>query len=437
MQNISRSHAVRLLGLAATLSVLAICAEAAAQNVDGRAAVQEIAAVIDQNYFDVAKAAEISRTLRDEAMSGTFDSFAEPDDLATELNRRLKPLDGHFGVAWTIKAAPIPAPEQIAYEDQVRRINFGFRRVEILPGNIGYIDLRFFPDFDFDDAAAPERRAADAALQTLANTDAVIIDVTENGGGSPEMAAYLASAFLPLDSNAYMVERDRSGRTTSHRPSTPYGALRIVSPVIVMISARTASAAEAFPYMLQAAHRATIVGQASMGAASLARPMPTTSGYTVFVPYAVTTSPLTNDNWEGSGVQPDVAGPVADAKNHAWIFALQMLLEKDMAPAIASENRWILETLLASPLSIPLGEYDGIYGDTSVRSQDEHLVYRKGLRPPWVLRPISMDLFTVVSEPTQRIRFNRDEEGRVSGLNILWSEGSISPTERRVPPEFN
>ena len=56
--------------------------------------------------------------------------------------------------------------------------NFGFEKVERLPGNIGYLDLRaFMPPMFVGETAA-------AAMTFLANTDAVIVDLRQNGGGS-------------------------------------------------------------------------------------------------------------------------------------------------------------------------------------------------------------------------------------------------------------
>lgn len=425
---------MKIVVVAAFFLLMACPAASAQQAVDPKTVVFEIAATIEENYFDATAANAVAAALRSEAAAGLYDQHTDANGLATALTKRLRPLDGHFGVA--APAAPTPGGEaspQIDYEDQVRRINFGFRSVEILPGNIGYIDLRFFPDIDFDDPASSARRAADAALQTVAHTDAVIIDLRDNGGGSPPMASYLASAFLPPDSNAYMIERHRSGEVINLRPAKSVERPRLKVPLVIMISARSASAAEALPYMLKAAGRAVIVGQPSHGGASLARPETTASGFTVFVPYAATISPLTNSSWEGHGVIPDVEGPIAGARDHAWALALRMVMEQGVPEVVANENRWILETLEAPSFETALDPYAGQYGDVKIHAEGERLIYRQGLRPPWVLRALSLDLFTVENEPTRRVRFNRDERGQVSGLTVFWSEGSVSPPVQRQP----
>lgn len=415
------------IGMALTCApaVLAFGAEGPARSVG------EIADVIEENFFDAVVARDVSSALRSDAAAGAFSSLSN-EALAKELTSRLKKVDGHFRVGAPAEAGAEANPSlSIGYEDQVRRINFGFRSVDILPGNIGYIDLRFFADFDSADA--PERSVADAALQMIAHTDAVIIDLRDNGGGSPPMAAYLASAFLPPDSRAYMAEHYRSGEIISQAPETPVDPARrrLTAPLIVMISARSASAAEALAYSLQSVQRAVVVGQSSMGAASMARPAATPSGFVVFVPYASTISPITNANWEGAGVIPDVVGPVADAKAHAHQMALRMATERLAEPAMAAENRWILEALEKPVAEVALDDYAGLYGDVTVSVSGAGLSYRQGARPPLMLQALELDLFTVVHEPTQRVRFKRDDSGKVSGLNRLWSEGTVEATLAR------
>jgi C-terminal processing protease CtpA/Prc len=66
----------------------------------------------------------------------------------------------------------------------------GFKEVKMLEGNIGYIDMRlFFP-------ASSASSFADQHMKTLASADAIIIDLRQNGGGSPDMVQYLCSYFF-------------------------------------------------------------------------------------------------------------------------------------------------------------------------------------------------------------------------------------------------
>ena len=69
----------------------------------------------------------------------------------------------------------------------MKRGNYGFAKVERLDGNIGLIDLRGFTD----EVGGAETVAA--AMTFVANTDALIFDLRQNGGGNPAMIALISS----------------------------------------------------------------------------------------------------------------------------------------------------------------------------------------------------------------------------------------------------
>ncbi len=229
-----------------------------------RETVAAIAARIRDLYFDPVVGDQIADALETEAAAGAFDALTDQRDLAATLSRRLRPLDAHFNVAWDPNAPAGPAPAirrppppgaAPAGGDTVRRLarpanpgemrgNFGFRKVEILPGNVGYIDLRQFSNIDFDNPADPARRAADSALSFVADADAVIFDLRDNGGGAPSMVGYLTSAFTPADAPIYNVFHSRQG-STSEAPAVFHPNPRLEVPVYVLISGRTGSAGEA------------------------------------------------------------------------------------------------------------------------------------------------------------------------------------------------
>jgi C-terminal processing protease CtpA/Prc len=74
--------------------------------------------------------------------------------------------------------------------EKERLINFGFRKLEILKGNVGYLDLRYFSNPDYAGATAV------ATMNFLANSDAVIIDLRDTPGGEPTMVQLLSSYFV-------------------------------------------------------------------------------------------------------------------------------------------------------------------------------------------------------------------------------------------------
>ncbi len=393
-----------------------------------------VARAIQDRYFDVAKGKAIADSLRADVAQGAFDGFTDPRDLATALTRRLSPIDHHFNVGWTpAGAGPAPGPggggpvmvrrgpggpHEVDPFD--RRNSFGFRRVESLPGGIGYVDMRQFANFAFGQPDEPARQAVDAVLTLLTASDAVIIDLRENGGGSPAMVGYLVSAFTPKDAKIYNVFHTRGG-TSDESPVEYFARPRLDIPVYVLISARTGSAAEAFAYTMQAAKRATIVGEASGGAANPGGRVPLGEGWSVFVSSGSPINPVTGGNWEGAGVQPDIAVPSADALTRAPQLALEALLAKAPDSPVAVDTRWALEALKAEinpPASIGgLDDYAGTYnGDLVVRRVGATLVMQRGRRPAAVLLPLGDGVFYVQGDPSRRVAFERDASGKVTAL---------------------
>ena len=392
-----------------------------------RETVDAVAAAIEANYFDAARGAAIAHDLRAASARGEFDAQSAPLDLATALTDTLKPVDRHFNVRWS-------APEDTG---NARRPSpgssrdTGVKRAEILPGNIGYLELSFFAGFDFADHDAPPRRAIDAALQMLAWSDALIIDLRNNGGGSPAMVGYLTSAFTPKGADIYNTFHSRTG-TSSEAPRESHPSPRLDVPVYVLVSARTGSAAEALAYTLQSARRATIVGEATAGAANPGGPVDVGEGFSVFVSDGSPINPITGRNWEGDGVAPEVAVESSQALRVAQVHALERMFASDTSETPRTAARWVLEALQAHDLRAvgSTTALQGSFGEVVVRADAEALTMKQGRRPARVLQPLPSGDWFVADDPTRRVAFERDDAGRVIALQLRFADGNLSRHRR-------
>ncbi len=418
----------KILLATAVALILAQGTHAAEPRIVAAAVADRIAA----EYFDPKRGAEIAAELKAEAAKGVYDRYREPLDLAQALTARLRPLDGHFSVSWrapspTGTAGPTPRPTAAPQGVPARRLeadrraNHGFHQVSVLPGNIGLIDMRYFADLS--GAGQASQATADAALALVAGTEAVIFDLRDNGGGSPGMVGYMVSHFVPEDAAIYNTFKGRGPDQHETPPAKIRGARRLETPLYVVVSARTASAAEAFAYTLKAAGRATIVGEATAGAANPGGPVQAGDGFSVFVPFGRPVNPITGGNWEGTGVAPDVAVPAAEALTRARVLALEAVLKGGLEEPAATETRWALEAL-APAAPAELADYAGTYGVRSVAVEDGRLRMRQGRRPPLTLKPLSADLFAVEDafQPS-RVRFERGGDGKVIALVVMDPAG--------------
>lgn len=391
-----------------------------------REQVEAIADVVEQNYFDPALGARFAAVLRADALQGRYDALLDPRELATALDARLRPMDGHFSVRWSPDSRPSRRAPREASTPGDAALRTGLRRVELLPGNIGLLELGHFADFEFDDRRAAPRLAIDAALQTLAWSDAVVIDLRDNGGGSSAMVGYLASAFTPRDADIYIRFHAREG-TSSEAPGDWHPAPRLEVPLYLLISGRTGSAAEAFAYTLKHAGRATLVGERSAGKANPGRPFDAENGFRVFVSTEQAISPLTDDNWEGRGVVPDLTVEAADALRVAQIDALQRRLAT-RAAGPATDLQWILEALQAQSQTTPPppAGYSGNYGEIAVRVVDGGQRLRQGRRPERGLLPLPSGDYSIEGAPHQRVHFEPAPQGPARALELRWPNGDAS-----------
>ncbi len=98
-------------------------------------------------------------------------------------------------------------------------------------------------------------------------------------------------------------------------------------PVYVLISKVTFSAGEEFACNLKARQRSTLVGEKTDGGAHPGASYRLHSHFEVFIPVGRAINPVTNENWEGVGVLPDVPVSQEQALKVAYRLALRSIIE--------------------------------------------------------------------------------------------------------------
>lgn len=418
------SNMRKLMFGAALALLLAGTAQAAAP----RDVVGHVAEEISKRYFDKDRGAKLAAELKAEAARGDYDRYAAPEDLAKALTVRLKPHDAHFQVTWSASPPPV-APHTPAPASSERRQNYGFRAAELRPGAVAVVRMNYFAHFEGADG--PAKDMADAAMAMTAGADAVIFDLRDNIGGSPAMVAYLVSHFVPDGANVYNTFKTRGADELEGPPAPPKTGRRLTQPVYVLVNGRSASAAESFSYILQAAKRAVIVGEASIGGANPGEDFPVGDGFSAFISDGSPVNPITGTNWEGTGVVPDVKVPSGDALVKAEQLALAKVLESQREPALATEGRWALEALRPAVPVQALADYVGAYGSRKVVMQDGRLQVVQSRRSPLSLKPIGPDTFVVEDAPIpSKVTFEREAAGKITGMVLSLSTGQSARLAR-------
>ncbi len=302
------------IATAVALCIAGTTALAQAPSPSPRVVVQAIADSLVGGYIYESTGRVFADSLRAMSVTGHFDTLsgAALADEVTSVLRRIA-HDRHLGIRFEtppggpaggpvrVRRRPSDAQRAALSNDPAR---FGFARVERLPGNVGYLDVRGFSD-------DPEAlRFADSVMATFADVRALIIDLGENRGGGPEMVRLL-STYL-FDRPTHLVSSFRRGMSEpSERWTLPRvrGARLASVPVFVLTSGRTISAAESFAFGLKAHDRITIVGEPTAGGGHFGDIVALPGGFSMFLPRGRTYDPRTNTGWEATGIPPDVRVP--------------------------------------------------------------------------------------------------------------------------------
>jgi retinol-binding protein 3 len=316
---------------------LVYCQRAHSQAAQQDLSIVEVAVTIDsvnsifkRNYIFPEVADKMAQTLNANLKQGQYKSLTNPTEFARRITKDLQSVsnDKHIRVVYDPQV--IAAEKKAVTDEDRRRLeldraaelkaeNYGFREIKILEGNIGYLDLGMFADPRYG------RETAVAAMNQLCRANALIVDLRNNGGGSPEMVQLISSYFFsskPVHLNS-LYYRPTNQTTEFWTLADVPGQRRPDMPLYVLTSKRTFSAAEEFSYNLKNLKRATLIGERTSGGAHPTGSVIATDKFFVRVPKGRAINPVTKTNWEGTGVVPDIE--VSAEK------ALEIALEKALA----------------------------------------------------------------------------------------------------------
>lgn len=268
-----------------------------------RPLIDTLIALLSADYIFPEVAEQVADVLR----GHDYDHLVDDTEFASAVTADLQSVNGDKHLR-LLHEPPRP---------QARSRRHGFDKVEVLDGNIGYLENTLLRDpQEFGDIAA-------AAMTLIADTDALIIDLRRNRGGEPGMVAlicaYLLDEFTHLN-NLYLRRHDLTVQywTPHYVPGRRFGGHK---PIWVLTSSVTFSAGEELAYDLQQLRRATIIGEPTRGGAHPNAWHPITDDLVATIPYARAINPVTDTNWESTGVVPDIPMPAQDALVHAHELA--------------------------------------------------------------------------------------------------------------------
>jgi len=416
-----------------TLLFLILVSAVFAQSTDYKLDPQEQKRTIDSissnliaNYIFPDVAEKMSKLIADNFKKNQYKKITDPNQFAERLTEDLRSIskDLHLRVSY--------APEQIAEQnnaisdeekealqnqwiEQMKRNNFGFKEVKILDGNIGYLDLRGF------NPAEHGGETAVAAMNFLSNTDALIIDLQQNGGGSPDMIQLISSYLFDPEpvhlNNFYWRPKDENTQTWT-LPHVP-GKRMPNTPVYVLTNRQTFSAAEEFSYNLKNLERATLIGETTGGGAHPGGPVNVTDKFMVWIPQGRAINPITNTNWEGAGVEPHIKVSAKDALLTAQLEAFKNLIKTTEDNDLKNYYSWHFEGIKTriNPVDseeLNLDQYVGTYGPRTMMLENGELIYKREGRNKITLIPMGNHWFMLDGLDYFRIEFEIKDEKTIA-----------------------
>ncbi|MDX9857544.1 MAG: S41 family peptidase [candidate division Zixibacteria bacterium] len=387
--------------------------------------IDSIALALNEYYVFPEMAKEMEKTMRKNLKQGKYKDLSTVPEFTFALTEDLRGVchDRHLGIRYLSDedlaqmTSDEPTDEQKAQrlEEMRKRLakqNFMYKKIEILEGNVGYLKFNQFVDASM---AGP---TAVAAMNFLAGCDALIIDLRDNGGGSPSLIQLITSYFFdePVHLNSFYIRRTDSIKQFWTAASVDGPRLSHVD-IYVLTSNRTFSGAEEFSYNLKNLKRATLIGETTGGGAH-----PVESHFFASlnvgagIPFGRAINPITGTNWEGTGVAPDIEVPAAQALDRAYIEALGKLKERATDPEIKLRYDWVIAGLEAAykPVVIDsekLASYAGVYEDRRLWVEGGALWYQRGDRPKMKAVPMTETLFRFDDVDYFRIEIVTDVTG--------------------------
>jgi C-terminal processing protease CtpA/Prc len=268
-----------------------------------RETITGIQEAIRENYVFPEHVQDLCRSLEAHQANCDYDEITDPRTFCEQLTQHLRNVvnDKHLQVMLPadmpdIISRAVKKPGEIS-----KGAHLDLTKVEILPGNIGYININMF------NPLCDSKDRLEGAMQFVKNTDALIIDLRNCRGGTADSANFLLSYFFDSEAPLTLLETYFRPQNHTFQCQTTRTPFKYTKPLYALTSGFTGSCGEHFAFALKIHKKATLVGANTAGLAHPVAFIGLDTGILFKVPIGRTYNPKTNEDWEGTGVTADIS----------------------------------------------------------------------------------------------------------------------------------
>lgn len=426
--------------------------------------VESLTQNIYKTYLDVEIAKAMCDTVKYKMTRGKYDTTLTLDEFVYEVNKDLRRIskDNHIMVypahyrqsnysyetdykerSWKYwkrhnKKANKRWKKFIEkYRERTKHDMFTYGEIKILPGNIGYVEIKDFNSTSYFKKENRNRISFKSVLNFLKNTNSIIIDFRENLGGYVFLSAKLCSYFSDKPNSYFITTEsvfryDSSGiRKENKFTNKLYTDSEINNTLIgnkkifVLTSKRTFSAGELSTYKLKRLNQnTTIVGEKTTGGGNGHYGGTMQKYYTAVIP-CVKVFDENNSNYtlEATGIKPDLVTTSDSAFIIAYTLSLPRNPDTSKSKIKYFRNRKPLTDKSENYFKKYYNDFVGDYRKIVITNENQKLFMTYDIYSKQILIPESINFY--MTKDFEFVRFVRNAENKVIEIQIRHKDGYL------------
>jgi hypothetical protein len=408
------------------------------------AVIEKALVLIKENYVFPEKFDQMEKVINKKLANKEYEKFNSPQEFLNQLNRDLQTSgkDRHLKISFSPQMVKQIIEDRNKKDDiraelspellgWIRFENYGMRKVERMEGNIGYFKFDRFTDLYL------AKETIVGSMNFLSNASAIILDLRDNGGGDGDASNFIINYFFPDNTKIGEIKfrKDEQAKDVIVKKDKDVKKISNDVPVYILVSNKTASAAENVTYVLQQFKRAVVIGEQTSGKANPGELFVINDFLYMMLPTGAGKIEPSGTNWEGTGVIPDIKIDPIYALPKAITEICSILEKKDSNEGHKLIYRWISAQFNAQlnpefPSQEFISSIIGDYDEGRKIIFENAIVYYVGSSgTKRKLSYMGNQTFMIEGRDDYRMKFQVDQKS-VNHYDVLWYDGTSEKVYR-------